>query len=124
MALQKLNAADFSPKVAYNIGYITKKVSEITRDGRSAFTKIAKKYGKTDENGDLVPEMDENENPVPGTFQFKDEESKELFNKDQEEFMSIEHELSKDKMSIDLLGDVKMSANDISALKPLFSDLD
>ncbi len=123
-AVAKLKNMPLTAKTAYNIGYIAKKVDTITKQGREVFTKTAEKYGKLDENGNLVPVTNEHGHPVPGTFEFKDDESKDAFEKESKEFMEMKHIISKDKMSVSVLGDAPLSANDMSALAPLFSDLD
>jgi len=123
-AMAKLRNLPLSAKTAYNIGYIAKKIDSITRDGRDAFTSTAKKFGKLDENDNLIPASDNNGNLIPGTFEFKDDNCKEVFEKESKEFMEMTHIISKNKMSVDVLGDMALSANDISALAPLFSDLD
>lgn len=124
-ALQKLKNLPVNAKAAYNIGYIANKIENILRDSRIAFTKMAKQYGKLDENGELLPVInEENGMPVPGTFQFKDDEAKDEFNKYNEEFMQMSHTINRDKMSIVVLGDATLSANDMSALAPLFCDLE
>lgn len=129
----KLKTMPFGTKTAYKISYIGNHIDKYVKQGREVFQTIAKKFAQLDEKGNLVPETQERTNPetgeaeqfpIPGSFLFKDDESKEAFMKEQEEFMNIEHVIPKHKLSVDELGDSKLSANDISALEPLFSDLD
>ena len=123
-ALSNLKKLPLGTRAAYKVSYIAKHVDRHVKQGREVFQTIAKKFAKLDEAGNLIPEKDANENPIPGSFLFKDDEAKEAFHKEQEEFMNTEHIIPKHKISVDELGDSKFSANDISALEPLFSDLD
>lgn len=123
-ALGKLRTMPFGTKTAYKISFIGNHVDRHVKQGREVFQKIAKKFAKLDENENLIPEKDENGNPIPGSFLFKDDDSRDLFNKEQEEFMTTEHIIPKHKLSVDELEGTRLSANDISALSPLFSDLD
>lgn len=123
-ALNKLKTMPFSTKTAYKISYIANHVDRHVKQGREVFQTIAKQFAQLDEKGNLVPEKDQNDNPIPGSFLFKDDEAKEAFQKEQEEFMNTEHIIPKHKLSVDELGATQLSANDISALAPLFSDLE
>lgn len=123
-AFGRLRQMSLGPKTAYTISYIAEHVDRHVSQGRKIFTDIAKKYAELDEAGNLKPELDKNDHPIPGTFLFKSDEDKEAFEKDQKEFMSIEHEINKRKLSVSELGSSQISANDILALTPLFCDLD
>lgn len=123
-ALSRLKNMQLGVKTSYKISYIADHVERHVKQGREIFGKIAKKYAELDEKGNLKPQLNDKDLPIPGTFIFKSDEDRESFDKEQEEFMNIEHEINKTPFSIDELGEVHLSANDISALKPLFSDLD
>lgn len=123
-ALNKLRTMPFGTKTAYKISYISKHVDRHVKQGREVFQTIAKKFAELDEKGNLVPEKDNNDNPIPGSFLFKDDDAKTEFEKEQVEFMETEHVIPKHKLNVDELGSSQLSANDISALEPLFSDLD
>lgn len=122
-ALSKLKTVPFGAKMAYKISYITDHIERHVKQGREIFSNIAKKFAKLDENGNLIPEM-KDDKPIPGSFVFLDDEAGENFMKEQVEFMSIEHTIPKHKLTVAELGDAKFAANEISALAPLFSDLD
>lgn len=122
--LSRLKTMSFTTKTAYKISYIVEHVNRHVAQGRDVFSSIAKKFAKLDENDNLIPEVDENENPIPGSFVFLNDEAQESFIKEQDEFMNIEHVIPKHKLTTDELGDTKFSPNDISALAPLFSDLE
>lgn len=124
-ALNNLMGLPLPPKTAYTIGYVGKKLMKIMQDGRVAFQKFANDCAKLDEKGNLIPAKDENGKLIMGSFEFKDDESKEKFNKHQAEFMAMEHVINKDKISVYALGEnISLTAADISALEPMFSDLD
>lgn len=114
----------FDVKTAYTVSYIGEHIDRHVKQGRDIFGKIAKKHGLLDEKGNLTPEMDENDNPVPGTFQFRDDEAKEAFVVEEKEFMAITHEIPKNRLDVALLDGFKMTANDVSALAPLLCGLD
>lgn len=121
--LSKLKTMSFPTKTAYKISYISEHVNRHVSQGRDVFSTIAKKFAQLDENDNLVPEM-KDDKPVPGSFVFLNDEAKESFLKEQEDFMSVEHIIPKHKLTVAELGDTKFSPNDISALAPLFSDLE
>jgi len=119
-----LKAYQFRPRVSYTISYIDKKIQSLTREAGEELQKLAKKYGELDDSGNLKPELNEKGMPVPGTFKLKEDVDREEFIKEQGEFMDIEHELNKRKLDVNSLEDVKLSANDISALEPMLCGLE
>lgn len=123
-ALTNLKRMPFSVKTAYKVSYISEHVNRHVAQGREIFQDIAKKFAITDENGNLVPETDTDGAIIPGSIKLKDGISEDDFQKEQEEFMAIEHIIPKHKLTVTELGDSQLTANDISALSPLFSDLD
>ena len=124
-SLNKIANMSLPIKTSYKISYIKDKVDRHTRQGREIFHNVAKKYAELDEKGNLVPETDpRTNNPIPGSFKFKSDEAGKEFRKEEKEFMAIEHTIPKHKLSVDELGATELTANDISVLKPLFSDLD
>lgn len=123
-ALNNLMGLSLPPKTAYSIGYIGKKLMSILKDERSSFQKVANECAKLDEKGELIPAKDSAGKLVMGSFEFKDDESKEKFEKHSAEFMEKEHVINRDKISVYALGEITLTAADISVLEPLFSDLD
>lgn len=123
-ALSRLRAHSFRPKLAYTIGYLGDKIDRIMRDAMMGAQEVTKKYAVLDENGKIVPDVDTDGNPVGSSFKEKEGFSKEEFEKELEELFEIEHDLNKYQIDINFLEDYKLSATDISALKPLFSGLD
>ncbi len=123
--LGRLRNMPLGIKTSYKISYIANHVDRHVKQGREVFMTMAKKFAKLDDDGNLIPETHpENGQPLPGTFLFKDDESEKEFQKEHDEFIAMEHVIPKHKLSVEELGDTKFSANDISALGPLFSDLD
>lgn len=123
-ALRTMNSKELPIKAAYAIGCICSEVDKLIVKNRNVFSAMAKKYAKLDEKGNIEPEKDEKGNPIFGSLQFKDDESKEMFNKEVEDFSTIEHTVNQKKIDVGLLHGVAMSGRDISVLEPLLCGLE
>ena len=123
-SFSKLRQMPFKPKAAYTIGYIANHVDRHIEQGRKVYLKMTQKYCELDDNGNFKFETDAEGKPMPGQLKFKSDEDKEKFDEETKEFLAIENTINKRKLTIQELGDIELTPNDIAALAPLFSDLD
>lgn len=113
-AMEKIKGADVSLKTAVAIAKNIKALSDPIEIIQSRQKALLDEYARKDDNGEVIQESNGNvyiENPNEYFPKLQD-----LLNTD------LEIELIKIKM--DDLGDVKLSADDILALDPLFKDED
>lgn len=117
-AINKLCAHSFSPKLAYTIGYIRKKVDSFTGDVLKEHRKLVDKYADKDESGNLAQDG-------KGGLVFS-EEAKKSYEKDLSEVHKIDFEIRKRPLDVGLLSQegFKFTPNDISVLEPLLCGLE
>jgi len=106
------------PKLAYNIGYISKKVQSLTKDIMMEHGKLLDKYAEKDEAGQL--KLDENKQVIVN------EENQKLYKSDLDSIHEIDTEIRKRKLDVNVLSQqgFMLSANDISVLEPLLCGLE
>jgi len=109
LALAKLNAQTLPLKTAFALKGIQKKMQEELVKYEECRKEALQKYGKKDEAGNLV--LGEN-NSV--TF---DDEQRMEFIKELNELVNIEIEVG--KISVDALGDAKISVEELMSLDGL-----
>lgn len=114
-AVQKLAGTPMNTRLAYAIKKI---VDELNRGRKKVSTEyqaeIVAKYAKKDAEGKIIhPEGH------PEAFDI-DETHKEAFTKDQEAFGIREYEINRAKLTLADLDNVKLSAQDLSMLEPLY----
>lgn len=101
-----------SPAAAYNISRIYRQVSKLINEARTEFTAFSEKFALKDENGVNVPAK------VPGPLPFElKEESKEEFEAQLKEFFKTEKTIESYPITIEALGDVKISPADFMVLE-------
>lgn len=105
MALEKLaNVETFNVKAAYNVGKIRDKVKAELNEAHPLFMKLIKKHAVLDENGEVLQ--------APGRGYEIRKEAQADFDKEWDEFMSIEVEIPRHKVT---LSDIEAAMNKISA---------
>jgi uncharacterized small protein (DUF1192 family) len=117
LSMAKLCNHDFSPKTAYNISYISKRIQTFTKELMREHAELVKKYVEKDEDGEF--KRDEK------GFVFSDE-NKAKYMQDLKSVHEIEFEINKKKLDVNLLSQegFRFNANDISALESLLCGLE
>ena len=95
--------------VAYRINKIVKQANEELQETEKIRREIINKYGKKDENGELI--VDENN----GTFEIED---RATFDKEIALLFAEVCEFSGEPIDIELLENISMSSQEISAIEP------
>ena len=95
--------------VAYRINKIIKEAAEELQETEKIRREIINKYGKKDENGELI--VDENN----GTFEIED---RATFDKEIALLFAEVCEFSGEPIDIELLENISMSSQEISAIEP------
>ena len=95
--------------VAYRINKIVKQANEELQETEKIRLEIINKYGKKDENGELI--VDENN----GTFEIED---RATFDKEIALLFAEVCEFSGEPIDIELLENISMSSQEISAIEP------
>lgn len=106
------------PKLAYNIGFIAKKVQAFTKDIMMEHGKLLDKYAQKDDEGNF--DLDDNKNvQVP-------DDKKNDYKNDLDSVHEIEIEIRKKRLDVDVLSQngFTFAANDISVLEPLLCGLE
>lgn len=120
-ALQKLSKTDFDGETAYNIRRICYQYDKNFKHLQKDFIDIVKAHAKLDEKGILI------EPKGPGSFELKEDKISE-YNKAVEGLMLKTVELEKcKKLNFKKLNEsynFKVSSADLTALEPIFDELD
>lgn len=124
VAMKKLLSSEHPFKTANTLAYLIQNMGAKINAEKEIYEVEAKKYAKLDDKGGFIVARDEDGKIVPNDIQFKDEESKEEFYEFKQAWFTKLATFKKEKISVKELGDVNLSPVDISALAPLFSDLD
>ena len=95
--------------VAYRINKIVKQAAEELQETEKIRREIINKYGKKDENGELI--VDKNN----GTFEIED---RAAFNKEVALLFTEVCEFSGEPIDVELLENISMSSQEISAIEP------
>ena len=95
--------------VAYRINKIVKQANEELQETEKIRREIINKYGKKDENGELI--VDKNN----GTFEIED---RAAFNKEVALLFAEVCEFSGEPIDVKLLDNISMSSQEISAIEP------
>ena len=95
--------------VAYRINKIVKQANEELQETEKIRREIINKYGKKDENGELI--VDENS----GTVEIED---RATFNKEVALLFAEVCEFSGEPIDVELLENISMSSQEISAIEP------
>lgn len=105
-------------KVAFKLARIIKEISSLIDDKLKLERKILDRYVEKDQNGNPLPGVDENNNPIPNTFKIADIPN---FNSEMEELNAIETELPFEKLQIEDLNISSIKVRDLMKLEFLFN---
>lgn len=117
--LNELIELDISAVAAFKLAKIVRELDNIVTIKNEREISLIKKFAKTNEDGSLIEGKNAEGKSVPNTFEIKDGEV-ESFNKEMEELLGFENELSFDKLSIEELNLDKFSAKKIMKIDFLF----
>lgn len=115
-AMQKIASTPTHGQVASQIHKVTKKLTAVRNQISKEYQdKIVATFGKKDEAGAVIRPAGE-----PMGFEPIEEKQAEFMTA-QEEFGNTEVELPVNPFNVQLLGDIKVSAQDLEALKGLYA---
>jgi len=96
-------------KVGFHIGTIFNKMDKLRKQAAPEYDKLLKDHFKQDEKGNFMPVKDEKGLPVGNgdRFHLKSEapDAQEKFNKERDEFMDIDVEITRRKVKVSELVD-------------------
>jgi hypothetical protein len=117
--LNELIELDISAVAAFKLAKIVKELDNIVTIKNEREVALIKKYAKTEEDGSIVEGKNAAGEVVPNTFEIKEGEGDE-FNKEMEELLSFENEITFEQLSIEELNLDKFSAKKIMKIDFLF----
>lgn len=117
--LNELIELDISAVAAFKLAKIVRELDNIVTIKNEREVALIKKYAKTNEDGTIIEGKNAEGNPVPNTFEIKEGKAED-FNKEMEELLFFENELSFEKLSIEELNLDKFSAKKIMKIDFLF----
>ena len=110
-ALKKVLQVEFEdPKISYRLGYIARVVDNFTKELLVSHRTIVEQFSMVDEEGNKILEIPK--------------EKKEEYIKALEPLHAKEYIIDKEKIDAKYLEGVKLTPNDISALKPILCGLE
>lgn len=110
-SLEVLANAKMPIGTAYRINKIIKQAAEELQETEKIRHEIIKKYGKKDENGELI--IDKNNNTIE-----IEEKNRATFNKEMTLLFAEVCEFSGEPIDVNLLENISMSSQEISAIEP------
>jgi hypothetical protein len=108
----------FPPRTTYDVMKIVRLIRQESQDIQKAFIQMVKKHATLDEQGECVPNKDENGKFIPGTFVVPDDKA-EAYQAERKAFDELEFSLDWRKLKLSDLNGTKLSAQELAALEPL-----
>ncbi len=105
------------PKTAYHVGRLIDKIESEQRNAQDIFTKIVKKYAKTDGMGKLL------EPHGPGSFEVPEDKVPD-YQKEYEDFENIKIDIDKKPVAMVEFNNAKLTPGEITALGPVLHCLE
>ncbi len=122
-ALSMLGGERLPTKIAYEVKKMTDSVLTARREIRESYMKdIVKKFALLDEKEEVQFEKDANGKPDMTAIIIKDGE-KDNFNKAVDEFGEREYSFKRQKLFMESLQTIEMTAAQLSALDPILTEL-
>lgn len=119
--LNEIVEQDIKALAAFKLTKIINELNAIVKNRIDSEIKLVQKYAVKDESGNVVQPKDENGNSMAN--QFEVEEGKvEEFNKEMNDLLNYENELSHDPISISELGLESISVKKMMKIDFLFSE--
>lgn len=118
-AINALIDSDINAAVAFKLTRLIKDLSSIVDDKLAAEKKLIEKWSDKDDDGNVVPVLDEDGNPIEGTVRITDVSE---FNKEFESLMDLENHLTHEKINFEELGLKTAKIKDLIKLEFLFND--
>lgn len=116
-ALLGLKGQEMSFDTAFKVNALIKKVEKKIVEVEELKMEILLKYCELDENGELVPNTDEQGNPILGSVKpIEDEEKSAEFKQKFMEYLNAEVEVDAPKLDPASLRDTRVSGNDLEFL--------
>ncbi len=117
--LNELIELDISTVAAFRLAKIVRELDNIVSIKNDREVAIIKKFAKVDDKGNIIEGKDKEGKSLPGTFEIKDDESKN-YAKEMEKLLNFENEVDFDKLSVEELKLEKYSAKKIMKIDFLF----
>lgn len=117
-------------KVAYQVGKMKQKVEQELKKANTEYLRILKAHTVLDEKGNpaapapeltKLPDGREVLKPTGRTHTFL-EGHEELFQKEFEAFLDSSTQIDRDKLTMAMLGDAKLTGDDLLQLEPFFQE--
>ena len=112
---------DVKALAAFRLMKIIKEIDEIVKSRQESELNLVRRYAEKEEDGSIKKPLDENGNPINGSFEISDE-NKEEFNKQINELLEYENTLDFDPIKIDDLGLEKISVKKLIKLDFLLTE--
>jgi hypothetical protein len=107
-----------SPKVAYGIAKIVKKVNDERQTFEKLYNDMLKLHAEVDEKTGDVKDNGQ------GIAVWKSDEEKKKFETKMKEFVAIEFEVPNNRLTLQDIGDVKLSPSEMLALESLINPME
>lgn len=120
--LNSLGNEKFSAKLAWKISTARGTLTPFVESLEKTMSELRLKYAIRDEEGNVVPAVDENGKSVEGTMQVS-RENIPVLNKELTDLLSVETTVENVSLSIDDFPDtLQISPNALAALQPILSN--
>ena len=119
--LNEIVDMDIKALAAFKLMKIIKEIDEIVKNRQESELNLVKRYAEKDEDGSIKTPLDENGNPVNGSFEVSDE-NKDEFNTQINELLDYENSLDFDQLKFEDLGLEKISVKKLIKLDFLLTE--
>jgi hypothetical protein len=119
--LNEIVDMDIKALAAFKLMKIIKEIDEIVKNRQESELNLVKRYAEKDEDGSIKTPLDENGNPVNGSFEVSDE-NKDEFNAQINELLDYENSLDFDQLKFEDLGLEKISVKKLIKLDFLLTE--
>lgn len=119
--LNEIVDMDIKALSAFKLMKIIKEIDEIVKNRQESELNLVKRYAEKDEDGSIKTPLDENGNPVNGSFEVSDE-NKDEFNTQINELLDYENSLDFDQLKFEDVGLEKISVKKLIKLDFLLTE--
>jgi len=119
--LNEIVDMDIKALAAFKLMKIIKEIDEIVKNRQESELNLVKRYAEKDEDGSIKTPLDENGNPVNGSFEVSDE-NKDEFNTQINELLDYGNSLDFDQLKFEDLGLEKISVKKLIKLDFLLTE--
>ena len=119
--LNEIVDMDIKALAAFKLMKIIKEIDEIVKNRQESELNLVKRYAEKDEDGSIKTPLDENGNPVNGSFEVSDE-NKDEFNTQINELLDYGNSLDFDQLKFEDVGLEKISVKKLIKLDFLLTE--